>query len=71
MGTRDLAPLREQIILDSVKRLNRLGFQNVDKLNILEDDVYKVFFFRILLEKLGKNPIHDGLIKELILEVAQ
>ncbi len=71
MGNRDLAPLRKQIILDSVKRLNRLGFQNVNAFNIFEDDVYKVFFFRILLEKLGKNPIQDGLIKEMILEVAQ
>lgn len=71
MGNRDLAPLRKQIILDSVKRLNRLGFQNVNAFNIFEDDVYKVFFFRILLEKLGNNPIQDGLIKEMILEVAQ
>lgn len=71
MSTKDLASLRKQIISDSVKRLNRLGFKNVNKLNIFEDDVYKVYFLRILLENLGRNASHDPLIKEIILEIAQ
>lgn len=71
MSTKDLASLRKQIISDSVKRLNRLGFKNANKLNIFEDDVYKVYFLRILLENLGRNTSHDPLIKEIILEIAQ
>lgn len=71
MGTRDLINLRKQIILDGVERLNRLGFKNATEQNIFENDVYKVYFLRILLEKLGKNANQDPLIKEMIFEIAE
>nr|WP_294862004.1 hypothetical protein [uncultured Fluviicola sp.] len=71
MSTKDLANLRKQIISDCVKRLNRLGFKNVNEQNIFEDEVYKVYFLRILLGNLGRNASHDSLIKEMILEIAQ
>ena len=71
MSTKDLANLRKQIISDSVKRLNLLGFKNVNALNIFEDDVYRVYFLRILLGNLGGDANHDLMIKEIILEIAQ
>lgn len=71
MSTRDLIHLRRQIILDGVARLNRLGFNNATEQNIFENEVYKVYFLRILLEKVGKNVNQDPLIKEMIFEIAE
>jgi|GEM_PF-5431240 len=63
------AELRNNIILYSVDRLKRFGFIHVNEKNIFEDEVYKTFFFRILLEKLGDDQELDALIKKMILEI--
>lgn len=61
--------LRQDIIRSAVSRIKRFGFIHVNETNIFHDEVYKRFFARILLEKIGESPEFDALLKQLILEI--
>ena len=69
MNSINIAELRKNIILYGVDRLKRFGFIHVNEENIFDDEVYRTYFFEILLEKLGEYPEHDFLIKKMILEI--
>lgn len=45
----------DELIMLGVKKLKKFGYSNVSKQNILSDEVYKIFFERILRERLADN----------------
>lgn len=69
VNSKDLE-LRSRFIEYGISRLKRFGFINVTAINILEDDVYKFYFFRFLLDRLGENQNDDVVIKNLIIEIS-
>lgn len=69
MSSINIAELRNSITLYCVDRLKRFGFTHVNAENIFDDEVYRTYFFEILLEKIGECPEHDFLIKKMILEI--
>ena len=45
----------DELIKQGVTKIKKFGYINVNEQNILSDDVYRVFFERILKERLKKN----------------
>jgi hypothetical protein len=61
--------LRERLINNGIKNLKEFGYEQVNKDNILTDDVYSQFFRSMLNDSLGTIPSIDGVIKSLLTEV--
>ncbi len=66
MGKEKEHTLKEAFIKLGVAKLKNFGFVNVNKSNILTDEVYALYFSKILHESLGDNLEKDVAIKELI-----
>lgn len=58
--------IKDELVNQIVNRLRKFGFVNVSKKNILTDEVYSQFFFKILNEKLGENSERDIAINQLL-----
>lgn len=61
--------VKSKLVSQGVRKLKLLGFINVDEQNIVEDDVYRFYFIRILNSNLGENTEMDLAICELIAEL--
>lgn len=61
--------IRSKLIEQGVKRLKLFGFTNVTVENIMEDEVYRLYFERILNSNLGNQPAIDEKILELIAQI--
>ena len=61
--------LKEAFIKQGVAKLKNFGFVNVNKSNILTDEVYVFYFSKILHESLGDNLDSDDVIHQLIEEM--
>lgn len=59
-------PLKDRLIQQIVNRLRQFGFVHVNENNITTDEVYSLYFSKILHEKLGENPEIDPVIKQLL-----
>ena len=64
MSTTDY--IKNKLIKQAVKKLKRFGFTNVTEENITTDDVYKLYFRKMLLLNLGQNKETDKVIHELL-----
>lgn len=61
--------IKEKLIRDAVKDLQRWLFPNVNEKNIFYDTTYSYFFERILEKKKGMNNEIDFVIEELLFEL--
>lgn len=61
--------IKEKLIKDAVKDLQRWIFPNVNEKNIFYDTTYSYFFRRILEKQKGMNSEIDFVIEELIFEL--
>ncbi|MCE9538258.1 MAG: hypothetical protein K8R85_03450 [Bacteroidetes bacterium] len=57
---------KEILIKQGVSKLKKFGFINVSKTNIVTDEVYSLYFSKILQELLGINLETDAAINQLI-----
>lgn len=57
------------IVSLGIKKLKKFGYSHVNRNNILYDDVYKIYFERILRERLRENAEEQekiiGLLKRI------
>lgn len=58
--------IKDSLIGIGVKKLKLFGFINVTTENIMSDEVYSLYFKRILQSMLGKRQADDATINELI-----
>lgn len=58
--------LKEILIKQGVSKLKKFGFINVSKTNIVTDEVYTLYFSKILQEMLGINLEADMVINQLL-----
>ncbi len=58
--------IKNKLIKQAVKKLKRFGFTNVTDENITTDDVYKLYFKKMMLLRIGENKETDKVINELI-----
>lgn len=58
--------MNAKLIKHGVKKLKLFGFTNVTEQNILEDEVYRLYFERILSSNLGNDAGVDEKITEMI-----
>lgn len=58
--------LKEKLIKQAVKKLRLFGFVHVNTENILTDDVYKLYFIKILYSNLKTNKDMDNVINEIL-----
>jgi hypothetical protein len=56
----------EKILKDGVKKLKKFGFEDVNKNNILSDEVYFFFLTRFTNSLRGKNKRTDKVIDKLL-----
>lgn len=61
--------IRDKLIKDAIKDLQRWMFPNVNYQNIFSDLTYSYFFERILINKKGLNTQVDKVIEELLYEL--
>ncbi|MCX6295606.1 MAG: hypothetical protein NTX97_05995 [Bacteroidetes bacterium] len=57
---------KEHLIKQIVNRLRKFGFVHVNEENIRTDEVYSLYFSKILVEMLGENTESDQMINELL-----
>lgn len=58
---------KDKLIDNGIKKLKRFGFTNVNKDNLLVDEVYVFYFKRFILIMKGENPKLDHAIDELLM----
>lgn len=58
--------LKHKLIKHGVKKLKVFGFSNVTEENLMTDEVYRLYFERILLSNLGTRAELDEKINELL-----
>lgn len=58
--------IKRKLILSAVNRLQKFGFIHVNETNVSTDEVYSLYFLRILNEMLGENAETDIVINELL-----
>jgi len=58
--------IERKLIISTVNRLRKFGFIHVDEINIATDEVYSLYFYRILNEMLGENEETDLVINQLL-----
>ncbi|WOK09161.1 hypothetical protein RT717_10990 [Imperialibacter roseus] len=56
----------EELVTLGVKKLRKFGYTHVNEQNILTDEVYRVFFEKILKERLEKNKEEQEDISHLL-----
>jgi hypothetical protein len=61
-----MVSIKDKLIKQLVNRLRKFGFIQVDKNNIITDEVYRLYFLKILKERLGENVETDKVIKQLV-----
>lgn len=59
--------IKKELIKQMVNRLRRFGFVHVNEDNIITDEVYSLYFSKILNEKLGEGAESDMVIKQLLI----
>ncbi len=57
---------KECLIAQIVNRLRKFGFVHVNEENISTDEVYSLYFSKILIEMLGENSESDQIINEIL-----
>lgn len=57
---------KETLIKQGVSKLKKFGFVNVNKTNIVTDEVYTLYFSKILHEMLGVHSEADIAINKLL-----
>lgn len=57
---------KENLIKQGVAKLKKFGFVNVNKTNIVTDEVYTLYFSKILREMLGIDSEADIAINKLL-----
>ncbi|MDO9185118.1 MAG: hypothetical protein Q7W13_03830 [Bacteroidia bacterium] len=57
---------KETLIKQGVSKLKKFGFVNVNKTNIVTDEVYTFYFSKILQEMLGVHSEADIAINKLL-----
>lgn len=62
----DLLPIKTKLITRVVARLRKFGFVHVNETNIATDEVYRLYFLKILNEMLGENEETDIVINQLL-----
>ena len=60
---------KSSIIEQAVNKLKKFGFLHVNTDNIMRDEVYKLYFEKILKGEAGKSTIRDAAIEELIRDI--
>ena len=60
---------RINIIQEAVNKLKKLGFVHVNADNIMRDEVYRIFFQKILKDEVWKNTVRLGVIDDLLREI--
>jgi hypothetical protein len=63
----DILVIKAKLVKQAVNRLRKLGFVHVNKTNIETDEVYSLYFLKILKEKLGENEEVDIVINQLLI----
>lgn len=61
----DNLTIKNKLIGQIVNRLRQFGFIHVDEFNITTDEVYSLYFLKILNEMLGENIETDSVIHQL------
>jgi hypothetical protein len=61
--------IKNKFIKQAVKKLKRFGFVNVTPENIMQDEVYKFYFDKMLRINIGCNAAWDTIIKKLLKEL--
>lgn len=62
-------PVRDRLIAAGVRNLQEFGYPDVDKVNILTDEIYSGFFKSMLKDNLGRGA--DAEINALLAEIGQ
>lgn len=63
--------IKNKLLKQAVKKLKRFGFTNVTEENITTDDVYTLYFKKILLLNLGQSNETDKVIHELLEKIKE
>ncbi len=58
--------IKDKLINQAVTRLRNFGFVHVNEDNIVTDEVYSLYFLKILKEMLGENAETDSVINQLL-----
>ena len=58
--------IKQKLITNGVKNLIAFGYENANEDNILTDEVYSLFFVKMLKDNLGSDNKIDDAINELI-----
>ena len=66
MKLADSLSIKSKLIKQVVIRLRKFGFVHVNEENILTDEVYSLYFKKILNEMLGENAETDLVINQLL-----
>lgn len=61
--------IKHKLVRHGVKKLKVFGFSNVTEENIMTDEVYRLYFERILRSNLGNRPDLDEQINELLAQL--
>ncbi len=61
--------LEKKLLEIGAAKLRRFGFVNVSIDNIMQDEVYRCFFEKILEDEVGKNSMDDAVINKLLREI--
>ncbi len=67
--TPDKDSIRDSFINNAINRLKNFGFIHVNRSTIFTDEVYRIYFFRILVSKSGENKFNDVVIEDLLEEL--
>lgn len=57
--------LKENLIKQGVEKLKKFGFVNVNKNNIITDEVYSLYFSKMLQGMIGRHRELDDAIRQL------
>jgi hypothetical protein len=70
-GIENNAALKTKLVKEGVKKLRVLGFRYVNEENILSDEVYKIYFGRILESLPGNEAEETDIVKEILQQIKQ
>lgn len=62
----DKLSIKDNLIKQAVIRLRNFGFIHVTEENITTDEVYSLYFFKILNDMLGEHAETDIVIRQLL-----
>lgn len=61
----DILSIKAKLVKQAVNRLRKLGFVHVNESNIKTDEVYRLYFLKMLQEMFGENAKTDIAINQL------